>query len=308
MPDYKKKMEKTEDLLKDYCKKASRPDDEVQSIIRHFQTKFPDDDDLLEAGYSDLKDAIPKDVAREILDIWREHERHDRNRDKINVVVDTSPEAEAARLSVDKLIDKYNPDLQPDAYGKRLGEIARAYTKNTLSAPKVLIFDDKGKFDAQLTKDEFDRLKGVGADRDIAIHKGNSYETFPVGNRPPEFAEQSPWNPAETLYNGVSNGDVHWGQLSRKARQLIYIVTFKTPAYDYRLHDKDLKTLATYREAELFDELHTAADDFQAAVKIFPYAGAFFKDLERQGELPSMKVPVGGAATPAPAGGGTGGG
>jgi hypothetical protein len=266
---------------------------------------LPDDDDLLESGYNDLKDVIPpKDLARKILDIWREHERHEHERDKI-VVVDASPEAEAARLSVDKLIDKYKPDLQPDAYGKRLGEIARAYSKNTLSAPKVLIFDD-GNFDARLTKEEFNRLKGVGTDRDIAIYDGNSYETFAIGSRPPEYAEQSPWNPAETLYNGVSNGDVAWGELSREARQLIYIVTFKTPAYDYRLHDKDLKTLATYREAELFDELDNAADDFQAAVKIFPYAGAFFKDLERQGQLPSMKTPIGGATTAPPPPGGTG--
>jgi hypothetical protein len=296
---------------------------EPDAIIERLRSEYESEDELSMLGLRELSGfPMPEPLARDIILSWREPDR-----EKVTVIVDTSADAEAARLSPHELVDKYNPDLQPDAYGKRLAEIAISYANSPANAPKFLIFQDESlnkelSLDKKLTKKELDHLKGVGKDRDIAIYEGVSHETFAIGSRPVEYTDQSPWNPDESLYKDESNAGVAWKKLPLKARQLVYIVsaTVNKQAFKYPQQDKDAQVFRTYREQELFDDLHSAHErarakarednlaeneardyceksGFQAAVRIFPYAAAFFKDLERQRQLPSMKAPVGGSSS-----------
>src|ERR1051326_2368833 len=172
--NYEQTINQTKERMDPHCAQGGISPEKCREFLQKMTKTYPSADHLQLAGVRDLRElGMPDEMARDIILVWRGQER-----EKLKVIIDASPEAEAARLTVDELIEKYKPDLQPDAYGKRLAEIARAYTKNTLPAPKVLIFRDNGELDIGRTQAELTRLKGVGTDRDIAFYGGSSYETF----------------------------------------------------------------------------------------------------------------------------------
>jgi hypothetical protein len=243
-------------------------------------------------GCKELEErGLSKDAAREIVLFWRKANRPEQ--EEVSVVVDLGPDAEATRLGPKRLVEKYDPDLQPDAYGKRLAEIAGLYTNNAEAAPKFLIFDDdirdvEPTINRELTKEELAHLKGVGATREVAIYDGLPYVTFAVGGRPARYADQSPWDWQEILYQGESNAGIPWGRLPLETRQLVFIASAMIKEPD----------IQKFTEFELFGALELAEGigkgrSLALAARFFPKSFVQFKEYQRQQHLPAMKVVIG---------------
>jgi hypothetical protein len=245
----------------------------VDELIERLNREHPSVEALSLLGYRDLVALlnIPEELAKEVVRRWRSVE--------IKLTVDATPEAEAARLSPEDLIERYDPNDPSNAFGTRLATLAG---KDSKQNPNTFLIFDGDALDKQATLEELKRLRAGLPSRPIAIHLGIPHETFAVGSRPARYKDQNPWNPQEALYKGYSNAGVEWGKLDLETRQLISIAaTSNQPDFQ------------KYTEIVLFELLSNAADSFRTAARLFPIAATIFHDLKRKGSLPSMKVPVG---------------
>lgn len=285
---YDEVLAQTREIIEAHYKKhrtAKRPT--ADTILKWLKQEHGDPEALSLLGRSDLERRhLPTDLACDIVRFWRRCERQQNKH--VDVVVDLGPDAEAGRLDPGQLVGKYDPDLQPDAFGKRLGAIATTYTHGAEQSPKFLIFDDNAApaIDKKLTRKELGHLKGTGVGRDVAIYDGNPYETFAVGNQPVQYAEQSPWDWQEVLYQGESNAGVPWGKLPPETRQLVFIASAMVKEPD----------LQKFTELQLFNLLAAAemkGKSFSLGGQLFPKSFIQFKQYKRQGHLPAMKVAIG---------------
>jgi hypothetical protein len=263
----------------------------LDAIADRLKQEHATEEALSLLGYKDLERiGIPETLAKDIVRLWRGVERGESER--IKVIVDATPEAEAARLSPAELIERYDPNDPTNAFGTRLATLAG---KDNEQNPNSFLIFHGDAIDREATLEELRRLRAGLPSRPIAIHHGIPHETFAVGSRPARYKDQNPWNPQEALYEGESNAGVKWNDLPLRTRQLVSIAsTSNQPDFQ------------KYTEIGLFTVLHDSPDSFRTAARLFPAAATQFHDLERKGSLPSMKVPVGGDSTTA-ASGSTGG-
>jgi hypothetical protein len=256
----------------------------AEAFLLWLKNEHPDAEALSLLGCNDVgNQGLPKELAREIVLFWRETERH--RREEVTVFVANGPDAEAARLGNDGLVDRYDPDDPANAYGTRLATIAGK--DSTGNANKFIIFDGDA-VNRPDTRDELRRLIQGYPSRGIAIHGGMPYETFAVGNRPTRYADQSPWDWQEPLYKGESNAGAAWGTLPLKTRQLVFIASQIVKEPD----------LQKYTETGLFALLESEENkgkDFSFALtaRLFPKSFVQFWQYQRQEHLPPMKVAVG---------------
>jgi hypothetical protein len=270
MKSYEDHVKEMRELIEHHNRSNPNPLDHGDLIDR-LRREHSTEEALNLLGSRELQDmGIPEMLAKDIVRSWR---------GGIKVIVDTTPEAEAARLSIRELIEKYDPDDPSNAFGTRLATLAGK--DNNQNPNAFLIFKDDSVF-RDATFKELSRLRAGFPSRSIANHDGTPFETFAVGNRPPRYKEQSPWNPQEALYEGFSNAGVKWMDLDLETRQLVSIAsTSNQPDFQ------------KYTEFVLFEVLANAADSFKTAARLFPAAATQFHDLKRKGSLPSMKIPVG---------------
>jgi hypothetical protein len=257
----------------------------IDELVERLKHHHPSDDALSLLGYSDLMPllGISADLAKDVVRSWRGAGRDERER--IKVIVDATPEAEAARLSLEELIEKYDPNDPSNAFGARLATLAG---KDSNQNPSTFLIFNGDALDKQATFEELRRLRAGLPSRPIAIHHGIPHETFAVGSRPARYKDENPWNPQEALYEGESNAGVKWMELDLKTRQLVSIAsTSNQPDFQ------------KYTEFGLFALLRGSPDPFRTVARLFPIAATQFHDLQRKGSLPSMKVPVGADSTTA---------
>jgi hypothetical protein len=260
-------------------KKAS-----AESLLKWLKEEHPGAEELSLVGCNDVENrGLPKKLAREIVLLWREAERH--RRETVTVVVVSGPDAEAARLGPAELVERYDPDDPANAFGTRLGSIASKDSSG--KANKFIIFDGDA-VDRSSTKCELRRLVEGYSSRDIAIHGGMPFETFAVGNRPVRYADQSPWDWQEPLYQGESNAGVAWNDLPLKTRQLVFIASQIVKEPD----------IQKYTEIGLFsllerEETKAKGSSFALTARLFPKSFVQFQEYQRQDHLPAMKVAVG---------------
>jgi hypothetical protein len=288
MKSYEEQIREMRELIEQHNRNKAAPDRlEPDGPIERLRREHPTEEHLNLLGYKELQDdfGLPEMLAKDIIRSWR---------GGIKVIVDTTPEAEAARLSLKELIDKYDPDDPTNAFGTRLSNIAGKDSKHKPNT--FLIFDgDKLKHDA--TFKELERLRAGFPSRSSANYKGIPYKTFAVGERPARYKDQSPFPPYEALYDGESNAGFRWIDLPLETRQLVFIASTSNQADFQRYTEAELFTLLEGFEQRARDS------SFNGAARLFPEAAIQFNELKRKGSLPSLKIPVGGdssAATPAP--------
>jgi hypothetical protein len=256
----------------------------AETFLLWLKEEHPDAEALSLLGCNDVENrGIPKELAREIVLFWRETER--RRRETVRVEVVSGPDAEAARLGPDELVERYDPDDPANPFGTRLGSIANKDSSG--KANKFIIFDGDA-VDRSYTKDELRRLIQGYSSRDIAIHGGMPFETFAVGNRPVRYADQSPWDWQEPLYQGESNAGVAWTDLPLETRQLVFIASQIVKEPD----------IQKYTEIGLFSLLEREktkgkGSSFALTARLFPKSFVQFREYQRQDHLPAMKVAVG---------------
>jgi hypothetical protein len=289
MKSHEQRMREIRESIESYNEKASERL-AVDAIIDWLRGEHSTEEALDLLGYKDLlgyRDSegkrIPEPLAKELLRLCRGADRDER--EKIKIIVDATPEAEAARLSHRELIERYDPDDSSNAFGTRLATIAG---KDNKQNPNTFLIFDGDELNRGATLKELERLRAVLSSRSIATYDGTPHETFAVGDRPARYKEQSPWNPQEALYDGKSNAGVPWGGLPKDTKQLVLIASTSNQS-DFQ----------KYTEIELFELLERAHNEkppfsFKLAARLFPEAFIKWRNLERQGNLPSLKIPAGG--------------
>jgi hypothetical protein len=283
---YDEIIDQTKKKIEDHYKgrRTESKKTSAETLLKWLKEEHPDAEALSLLGCNDVENrGLPKELAREIVLLWREAERH--RREKVTVVVVSGPDAEAAGLGPDGLVERYDPDDPANAFGTRLASIASKDSSG--NANKFIIFDGDA-VDRSYTKDELRRLVQGYSSRNIAIHGGMPYETFAVGNRPARYADQSPWDWQEPLYQGESNAGVAWTDLPLETRQLVFIASQIVKEPD----------IQKYTEIGLFcllegEETKGRDSSFALAARLFPKSFVQFREYERQEHLPAMKVAVG---------------
>jgi hypothetical protein len=257
-----------------------------ETFLAWLKAEHPDAEALTLLGCSDVElRGLPKELAREIVLFWREALRN--SHAQLTVVVVSGPDTEAARLSPDGLVEKYDPDDAANAFGARLATIAGKDSSG--NANKFIIFDGDGDaVNRPHTKDELRRLVEGYPSRDIAIHAGMPYETFAVGNRPVRYADQSPWDWQEPLYHGESNAGVAWTGLPLETRQLVFIAS-------QIVKEPDIQKFTEIGLFSILEAVETKRrrSSFALTARLFPKSFVQFREYERQDHLPAMKVAVG---------------
>jgi hypothetical protein len=234
---------------------------------------------LANSKYEDLENCgLPRILAREICETIFRTESEEKP-EKI-VIIDDDPVKEAARLGAEEtLVAKLDLNEPDSPYAERADKLA--------SGRKFIILNDNGELDVELTTKELQRLrKGYSQRDEVSVVNGDEYfifKTYRVGDRPDSLVDEHPQFPGTPLNpDGTSDKGVEWGGLPLGVRQLLYIA----------ITDTGELNSDSYEEIDLFDIVEGKTLD--KVGRRYPKATVRFKELQKLGELPKLRVKLGG--------------
>jgi len=232
------------------------------------------DADFQAARFEDIEECgVPKIKARQIARIFRdEEEEGPKSKGPQKVVIDISgdPKKHAATLSPVQLVEHYDAENWTNPYGKRLKEITEGR--------KCLVFNTNGSLNVDISKTLVDELVNLSyPERDVVNLDDGPAQVYPVGVKPDRYADENPANPGNPLYqSGESDAGCLWGSLPLPVRQLVHICV--------RRGDCDLE------EGDLFEKVEGKSFAEVCKQPRFRKAAVEFKQMEKLGTLPQLKI------------------
>jgi hypothetical protein len=259
----------------------------------HFLTKFTElcgvteaaaisDEDFAAARFEDLEECgLPRILARRVARIMRGDEDEGNKTtvpQKVVIDVSSDPEKHAATLSPVQLVEHYDADNHTNPYGKRLKEVTEGR--------KCIVFNTDGTLNVDISKQLVDELVNLSyPERDTVNLDDGPAQVYPVGARPDRYANENPAQPGQPLYqNGESEVGCQWGDLPLNVRQLVHICV--------RHGECDLN------EGDLFEKVEGKTFGDLCKQPRFREAAVEFKEMEKLGTLPQLKIVLGKSGKP----------
>ncbi len=227
-------------------------------------------DRLRACSFEDLEAmGLPKLLARDIGRVFRDTQESG----KKSFI---SP-ARAAAMTTGELFAAYDPREADNAVGKRLGELSKGQP--------CVVFNDDGSINGAESIVVLNEIREGYAGRDTVIVEGIPQPVYKVGERPDQFGDENPLYPGRVLR---PNGDCDqtnrsWTGVPQTVRVLVHLAVSQTG--ECRVESIDAAH-------NILDRV--VSDGAEKAMRTrYPRASLLYDELERKGELPSLKVALG---------------
>lgn len=234
----------------------------------------------------DLTDSlkVPNALARRLVQIFKDQVAAPDGTPVRRITATNAPTA-----SVEDLVAAYDPLLPTTPAAEEL-------KKRTQGKPCVA-FQADGKVDRETTVREVSAVATGEAPRDHATVGGKPVKLYPIGERPPQTADEHPLRRGDSLRkDGTDSLGLNWTAIPLNVRQLLRIAVLDTRELSVQQPDDIHDTHERASKAEAFATL--SGRYAQAAIR--------FAELETLGQLPTLKINRGGARQGDPFHGATG--
>lgn len=218
----------------------------------------------------------PTALVKQIAQIFRGKQQEEEERKYVS-------SRKAERMNLRELVEHFDPQDTDSSVAKRLKEIAKEQP--------FIVFLDGLTIDVENTVMILSEVKkGYGGRKDIDVD-GETKEVYPIGVLPATFdlVDEDPLYPNRPLRpDGTSDQTGRsWEGVPLNVRQLIRLA----------LEVGNIKNLDASGVWVIHD-MALDADGFTRMKKMYRKAALRFKELESTGDLPKLKIKIGGSCRP----------
>lgn len=218
-------------------------------------------EDLIELG-------LPKLVARQVAEIFKKSNNPPASDSKKFV-----SERKVASLTLQQLVENYDPAEFDNPVGKRLLEISKGHP--------CIAFDDKGCVIVEPSTKEVKALKEGYAPRSFKNVDGVPTKLYPIGEKPGNFVDENPLYPGRALRDGeCDQTNRSWDLVPQTTRQLLYLAITRTN----ELQINQLK------DAHDTMDFVVSKRNFNEVRARFPRASILFDELKLENKLPLLTL------------------
>jgi hypothetical protein len=228
---------------------------------------------LKSVSWEDLQECgLPRILARSVSNLFR---KGSDNGDSKSAYVSAK---KIAMFSNKELVEHYNPKDVKNPVGKRLKDLS--------DGKKFIVFDDNNKViideTVKLLEDIINGLPEV----ETAFVEKRPLQTYSIGERPDFYVEENPVYPRRALRSGevCDQTGRSWKDVDLETRQLIYLAIYAEELFINSISDAhDIIDKILSKDCSL--------DDLRAR---YPVASKTFDAKRKVGQLPLLKIKVGG--------------
>ena len=266
---YEQKLDQVRALLEAFNESAS-----TKLNFDEFLTKLKaaggvTDEALRQCRWEDITDfGIPKLLARQVADIFRQDEKKGERRKPLK-------NSEIQVLTVRELVERYDPSEPDNTINKRLADISK-------SQP-CIVFNDDGKVNWDASTFLIQEIKDGYEPRNTYVVDGMPREIKKVNERADDYFDENPLFPGRPLRGSEQVCDItnrRWDGVCKTNRQLLYIALAIT---------KELVIQNPGQAHDILDKLVETANIGWIGQR-FPNAVIKFQKMEKTNELPSLKI------------------
>lgn len=267
------KLAKIESILCTYYTNAGHTEPQISDSINKVMKLISSTGGVTESALSeittdDLIGSVPILVARQIV---RAIGGNNAEAKQI-VIMSDDPISMAARLKPEQLVAEYDPNDPTNPFGTRLASL-------TKSQPCLVFqsgYNSSHNLDVVTSAKLVRELLDGFPPRKTIVIDGELQEIYAVGEAPAKYADENPAAPGTMLRpDGVSDNNVHWGNIQFSVQQLIYFAVKNGE-------------LANKSEHDIYDEV--AGKDFNTVSCRLPKSTIEFKKFEGLQQLPPLKI------------------
>jgi hypothetical protein len=228
------------------------------------------DEGLRQCSWEDLQDCgLPKLLAKQVATVFREGGTEEKK--------DVVTEKKAGGMTVQQLLEHYDPRDADNHVGKRLTTLAKSQ--------RCVIFNSDSSVNVGASEKLIAEIRDGYPERETFPVDGRPMKIYRVGERPQELADENPLYPGRLLR---PNGDCDqtnrsWEGVSYEVRVLLYLAVTKT---------NELRIDSVGKAQDEMDRA-IATNVMQFLPSRYPKASLLFDELKSRSELPSLKLPKG---------------
>lgn len=231
-------------------------------------------EDIL-ACLPDYKGVKPRVLAQDIANIFRSKKSQADEKRPV-----TSKKAE--RMTPRELVEAFDPEDSDNPVGKRLSEISKGQ--------KFLVYSDARIVDVESTFKILMEIKGGFPGRDDIDVNGSVKKVYRLGELPENYADENPLYRDRPLRPDGTCDQLgrSWEGVDLAVRQLIRVAM-------------DVSELnVTHETAHNILDAVLEPDAFKKLQKRYRKAAVEFDQLSKTGDLPTLKIPLGGSCAGGP--------
>lgn len=229
------------------------------------------EDRLRACSFEDLETyGLPKLLAKEVGHVFRSTQETGK---KVYISL-----ARATAMSVNELLAQYDPREADNPVGKRLVEKSKGQP--------CIVFNDDGTVNTEQSATLLNEIREGYPPRNTMIVGGIPQPVYRVGERPDQFADENPLYPGRVLR---PNGDCDqtnrsWNGVSQTVRVLLHLAVSKTG---------ECRVTSLDEAHNVLDRVMSEGSETTIRQR-YPEASKLYRELEGKGEIPSLKIALGG--------------
>jgi hypothetical protein len=266
---YEEKLARAKELVEAHCQAAVGGD--AEAMWSGFHAKLvaaggTSDEALKACSFEDLEECgLPKLLAKSVAQVFR-------GRDESRRGVSTQ---RASSMSVQELVDLYDPREADNAVGTRLKTITKGL--------RCVVFNRDGSVNTAVMAELVNAIREGFPERAVYLIDGNPEIVYHVGDRPDLMFDEDPLYPSYVLQ---PNGDsteapgLNWSGVSQGAKVLVYLGVRDTR--EIRVGD--------INDAHLVFELASSEEAVKKLRSRYTKTAVRYDELERLGQLPVLKT------------------
>jgi hypothetical protein len=247
--------------------------------IDHFEEKLAElggisEETLKMATWEDIESCgVPRILARKIADQFRMHDGPAPQPEKI-IVIDDDPVKQAANMTPNQLVEKYDPEYPDNPFGAKLKEVSEGQ--------RFIVFNNDETVNVPVAQKLLQELRDDYPERASVVVDGDVHDVYAVGDRPNRYAFEHPLRPGQLLRpDGTSEAGCDWSNIPLEVKQLLYVAV----KWSGEIH------APTQDEYDI--HAYVQGKDYREVAKRYQKAALRFKELSETNQLPQLRIKLG---------------
>lgn len=275
---YQEKLAQAKEIIREYNSADPERQIDVEGFVKKLREIGGTSEASLQAcSYEDLEAiGLPRILARRVALVFRAKAKEDGSEQAVLV----TEESQVRKMTISELLGKYDPKEPDNFVGKRLSEMARG--------KRCLVFNDDGTtvhVHIKASMRLLEEIRNNYPERDFYEVDGQTHETYRIGERPFQIAEENPLYRGRPLSpSGVcdrTNRD--WSGVLHEVRVFIYLGVHDTREIRFNPDSLD-------DAHRILDMVIGKSDAMQSLQSRYPKTSVQYKKLAEVGKLPSLKI------------------
>lgn len=212
---------------------------------------------------------IPTILAKDIAKIWRS--------EKENVKTNNFSDKKAEKMSLNELVQNFNPDDLDSAISRRLEKLS--------NNNPFIVYETGKHVDVTTTISLLEEIKKGFPPRTIFMKNGDAKKVYKVTETPDNFIAENPFYPSRPLRpldESCDQSNRSWAGIDLESRQLVRI------AVDMKLLTVNLENINNTLDLILSEK----GKFIKKFTQRYPTASIKFHELKAQGALPNLVTTI----------------